>query len=355
MLFAFTNSALAMPQLLVDARTGEVLYANEADIAWHPASLTKLMSAFVTFEAIAKGQITLDTPVIISSKAIKAPPSRSGLPKDSAISVRDALYMIIVKSANDISVALAETVSGSEVAFVLEMNNIAKELGMSATHFVNSNGLHNVAQVTTARDMAILALNIKVRYNDYKMLFATSVVQLGEAKMLTHNNLLTEFAGTNGMKTGFICSAGLNIVASVERNGRSLVAVVLGASSARERGELVAQLLLKGFSGEYKGQGKSIMSMNNRVGSMPKDMRPFLCGQNAKAYIAEQERKYPYGLEGQKSFLNDNIAALTYRARNLGLMRNVPLPKPRPFHVSEVAKLRGAITAPPLPMPRPVR
>lgn len=349
------SPSFAMVQLLVDARTGEVLYANKAGIAWHPASLTKLMSAFVTFEAIKAGKVTLDTPVIITSNAIKAPPSRSGLPKNSAITIRDALYIIIVKSANDVSIALAETVSGSEGAFVKEMNQAAKALGMSATNFVNPNGLHNRAQVTSARDMAILALNIKISHKEYAPLFATSFVQLGEKKMKTHNNLLTDFAGTNGMKTGFVCSAGLNIVASVKRNNRSLLAVVLGASSARERGEVVAQLLLRGFSGDFLGRGKSIASLKNVAGSKPKDMRPYLCGENAKAYVAEQKRLYPYGLEGQISFLNDNIAALTYRATNLGKMRNVPLPRKRPFHVALKPAMQNIVIIVPYPIPRPNR
>jgi len=351
--------SFALPQLLIDMKTGEVLYEQDAGVAWHPASLTKLMTAFVVFEAIKAGRISLDTPVMISAKAQKAPPSKSGLPRDTAISVRDALFMIIIKSANDVSIALAETVSGSEEKFVIEMNQMAQALGLSATHFVNSNGLHKNAQVVSARDIAILALNIRVRHANYDTLFATSEVILGEKKLKTHNNLLTEFVGTNGMKTGFVCAAGLNIVATVKRNGRSLMVVILGASSARERGEMAAQLLLKGFSGNLKGQGKSVKNIRNIIGSKPVNMRPMICAEGAKAYVAQREAQFPYGLEGKQSFLSQQIMAQSYRVKILGKMRNIPYPRIRPYHeakfVEKTLELRGSLGVAPLPRPRPIR
>ena len=241
--------AAATPRLLVDMRSGEVLFAEDAGLSWHPASLTKLMTAYVTFEAIAAGRVTLDTPVIVSARALREPPSKVGLPVDTALTLRDALYLLIVKSANDIAIAVAETVSGSVEQFVYEMNMTATALGMSATHYVNPNGLHDTQQVTSARDLAVLALNIRARYPQYDNLFATEAVRLGKAVLESNNNLLTQFAGTTGMKTGYVCSSGLNMVATAERNGRNLMAVVLGASSGRERGEIAAQLMLDGFAG----------------------------------------------------------------------------------------------------------
>ncbi len=356
--FSFFGAGFALPMLLVDGKMGEVLYAQEAGVAWHPASLTKLMSAFVTFEAIKKGKISLDTPVILSRNALKVPPSKSGLPREMALSVRDALYMIVVKSANDVAIALGEAVSGSEKAFVKEMNETAKALGMSGTVFVNANGLHKKAQVSTARDMAILALNIKIRHPEFNSLFATSIVQLGEAKMKSYNILLAKFRGTNGMKTGFICAAGFNIAVSATRNSRSLIAIVFGASSERERAQMVAQLLTKGFAGEFVGSGKSVLDLRNIVGSSPKNMRPLLCGENAPAYVAKRKREYPLGLEGQQSFLNDNIEKITYRVKLLGKMRNVVLPIKRPFHISQtpvvvqMPVVQMPIVNVPLPRPR---
>src|SRR5690554_892066 len=142
--------ALAIPQLLVDMRTGEVLYENDAGVPWHPASLTKLMTALLAFEAIETGQATLQTPVITTANALSVPSSKMGFPVDTAISLEDALYLLIVKSANDIAVAIGETIGGSEPAFVAMMNQRAQMLGLTATHFVNPHGLHDPAQVTSA-------------------------------------------------------------------------------------------------------------------------------------------------------------------------------------------------------------
>ena len=153
-LFLVSAPALGTPSLLVDMATGEVLQAREAGQPWHPASLTKLTTAIVTFQAIDNGDINLDTPVIISPTARRAPPSKSGLPVDTAITMRDALNLLIVKSANDVAIAIAETVSGSVQEFVDDMNQMAATLGMSATNFTNPHGLHDRAQVTSARDIS---------------------------------------------------------------------------------------------------------------------------------------------------------------------------------------------------------
>ncbi len=153
--------AYANPMLLVDLRTGEVLYDEEGGQPWHPASLTKLMSAYVAFAAIEQGRISLDTSITISRNAWNQAPSKSGLAIGSAITLRDALYILVVKSANDIAVAVAEAVSGSVPDFVDEMNAMAAAMGLSATHFVNPHGLHHEDQVTSARDLAVLALYIR--------------------------------------------------------------------------------------------------------------------------------------------------------------------------------------------------
>ena len=353
--------SLAQPQLLLDMRTGEVLYEKEAGEAWFPASLTKLMTAYVVFEAIADGRVSLNDPVIMSATAQKVPPSRSGLLTGDAVSVEDALALLIVKSANDIANALAETVAGSQSAFVAEMNRAARKMGLSASNFLNPHGLHNKGQVVTARDLAILALSIRARYPQYNSYFYTSEVRMGEVQMKSHNNLLTEFVGTDGMKTGFVCSAGLNIVATARRGGRSLMAIVLGASSARERGEMVAELLLKGFGGELRSAGKNIVVLANRQGSMPTDMRSNICGAGAADYSAARKEAYPFGLPGNQSNLNDDIIGKKITVANLGRIRNVPYPRPRPPHApaapvainDSISDLMGQIV--PLPRPRPVR
>ncbi|MBS3850056.1 MULTISPECIES: D-alanyl-D-alanine carboxypeptidase family protein [Devosia] len=361
--------AHANPMLLVDMDTLEVLYAQEAGQPWHPASLTKMMSAYVTFEEIAKGNMTLDTPVVLSKKAAGQAPSKTSLPAGSGLTLKDALYIMVVKSANDVSMAIAETVGGSEAGFVAKMNDAAARMGLTATHFTNPNGLHDPDQYTSARDLAVLALYIRQSFPQYLPLFGTDVVRLGKANLESNNSLLTSFAGTTGMKTGFVCASGLNMVATVERNGRNLMAIVLGGSSARERNERAAELILRGFSGAVRSTGQQVLTLANNPGVPPVDMRAQICGKEAKAYVAAQEAAFPMGLTGQPSYLNDVVPPRSYVATDLGRIAvGVSLPRPRPAHLPQFAapvsaeavagdlrpSLAAAATnAAPFPRPRP--
>jgi D-alanyl-D-alanine carboxypeptidase len=324
-----TTAAHANPRLLVDMDTGEVLYAEEAGQPWHPASLTKLMTAYMAFAAIKAGRVNLDTIVKVSQNAWNEAPAKSGLKVGSSITLRDALYVMIVKSANDIAVAIGETVSGSEKAFVAEMNQMAQAMGLTATHFVDPNGLHADGQVMSARDLAMLALYIHRDFPQYLGMFSTERVRLGKASLETNNGLLEHFAGTTGMKTGYICASGLNIVATVERDGRHLLAVVLGGSSARERNEMAAELVLKGLAGSVSGTGKSVVAIEN-LDAEPVNMRAQICGKQAKKYMAEREAAFPMGLKGHPSYLNDEIDGVVYTATDLGVLVDIPLPRPRP-------------------------
>jgi D-alanyl-D-alanine carboxypeptidase len=325
-----TTPAWAVPKLLVDAQTFEVLYAEEAGQPWHPASLTKLMTAYVAFRAIEAGRISLDDTIKISKNAWNQAPSKSGLKVGSAITLRDALYILVVKSANDIAVAIAESISGSVPAFVDEMNEMAAAMGMTATHYVNPNGLHSDKQVTSARDLAILALIIRRDYPQYADMFETEAVRMGKAKMESNNGLLQHFLGTTGMKTGYVCASGLNIVATVDRGGRSMLAVVLGGVSARERNELTAELLLRGFANVLTGTGQNVVQLAN-IDAPPVNMRSQICGKESKAYVAEREAAFPMGLKGHPSYLTDEIEGKVYTATDLGiLIDDVPLPRPRP-------------------------
>lgn len=323
------TSARATPLLLIDMDTTEVLHAEDAGKKWHPASLTKLMTAYVAFAAVRVGRLSLDTPIRISQNAWNQAPSKSPLQVDSSITLRDALYVLIVKSANDIAVAIAEAVSGSESRFVEEMNEMARAMGLTATHFENPHGLHHAAQTTSARDLAVLSLYILRDYPQYLPMFATEKVLLGNAVMESNNGLLNQFRGTTGMKTGYVCASGLNIVATVERNGRRLLAVVLGGSSARERNEMAAEMFTNALAGRYSGTGQSVIALSNQPGE-PTNMRPLICGKDSKAYVAGRNEAYPMGLAGHPSFLEDKFEGPTYRATDLGRTRDVPMPRPRP-------------------------
>ncbi|KRA44724.1 D-alanyl-D-alanine carboxypeptidase family protein [Devosia sp. Root635] len=326
--------ARANPMLLVDMDSFDVLYAQEAGQPWHPASLTKLMTAYVAFEQIAAGKVTLDTPVVISRHAFNEAPSKSGLAIGSAVTMQDALYIMLVKSANDMAMAIAETIGGDEAGYVALMNDAAARMGLTATHYENPNGLHDPAQVTSARDLAVLSLYIRQSFPQYLPIFGTGTVMLNGKKLESENRLLEAFAGTTGMKTGFICASGLNMVATVERNGRRLLAVLLGGASARDRNERTAELILRGLSGAATPTGQTVLTLGNNPGALPVDMRPQICGKEAKAYVAAQEAAFPMGLKGQPSFLTDTVLAASYVATDLGRIAvGVNLPRPRPIHL----------------------
>jgi D-alanyl-D-alanine carboxypeptidase len=244
---AASPMAAAGPALLFDASDGKVLYAEDLDNQWHPASLTKIMTAYLTFEAIKEGKLTLDQKLPVSELATQQPPSKLGVVVGAQILVESALKAVIIKSANDISVVLAEAISGSDVKFVAKMNETARRLGMTRTQFVNPNGLPAPEQMTTARDLAKLARAVIKDYPQYASYWSMDDAHIGKIRIATHNGLLHSFDGADGMKTGFICDSGFNVVASATRDGRQLIAVVLGEPTGRDRTYRAATLLEHGF------------------------------------------------------------------------------------------------------------
>jgi D-alanyl-D-alanine carboxypeptidase len=238
----------AGPALLFEAADSRVLYAEDADNQWHPASLTKIMTAYVTFEALKEGKLTMASKIGCSELASSQSPSKIGLPVGAEMTVETALQALIVKSANDVAVMLAEAVSGSQDAFVERMNVTAARLGMTRTKFMNANGLPATEQVTTARDLARLASAVVRDFPEHAQLWSMLEVRLGKRRLHTHNGILTNYAGADGMKTGFICDSGFNVVASATREGHKLIAVVLGESTGSERTVRAANLLEHGFN-----------------------------------------------------------------------------------------------------------
>ena len=247
LLTAGPQLAAAGPALLFDPGNGKVLYAEDQDNHWHPASLTKIMTAYLAFEALKAGRLTLERKIPVSENAYAQPPSKVGLPVGAEMSVDMALRALIVKSANDVAVMLAEAIGGSEEAFVKQMNDAAQRLGMTRTRFVNPNGLPAPEQVTTARDLARLARAVLHDFPEQASLWALADMQIGRRRLRTHNALLRTYEGADGLKTGFICDSGYNVVASASRDGRRLVAVVLGEVSGRDRSVRAASLLEHGF------------------------------------------------------------------------------------------------------------
>lgn len=258
-------SAFAGPTLLFEAKTGTVLYAEDQDSQWHPASLTKIMTAYLTFEALKQGKITLETKIPVTEAAYVQPPSKVGLPVGAEITIETALQALIVKSANDVAMMLAEALGGNEAAFVEKMNATAKRLGMSRTNFVNPNGLPAPEQMTTAHDLARLARAVISEYPEFAPYWSMTEMRIGNRRLHSHNGLLKTFEGADGLKTGFICDSGYNVVASATRDGHRLMAVVLGETSGHERTLRAASLLQHGFE-QY---GWKQMFNSQTVDNMP--------------------------------------------------------------------------------------
>ncbi|MEP4806462.1 MAG: D-alanyl-D-alanine carboxypeptidase family protein [Hyphomicrobiales bacterium] len=330
--------AQAAPHILVDLETGRILDQKDALTPWYPASLTKLMTAFVTFEAISAGEITMRSAVRVSKNALSQAPSKMGFRVGTEVTVENALKMVIVKSANDIAVALGEAVGGSESNFVARMNKAAAKLGMTGTRFKNPNGLPAKGQTTNARDMAVLTQAIMKRYPQHRDLFKITAIKAGKRTLRSYNPLLTRYKGATGMKTGFICASGFNLVATAKRKNKHLIAVVLGSPSSQERAESAAGLLNKGFKPFTLKGRKNVKDIKASGGFVePVNLRPLICSQKARSDKAKRLKGYKMG-EG-KSLLSKNLlvsvkpvvvrtgGAVRSIAANL---RNAPTPIPRP-------------------------
>jgi len=244
--------------ILVDAGTREVLYSNGADLIRHPASITKIMTLFLAFDEIDAGRLKLTDRVPISRFAASQRPSRLGLAPGQSISVQDAIRVIAIKSANDIAVAMAEKIGGSESNFAAMMTRKARTLGMKNTLFVNASGLPDKRHVTTARDIALLsAAMIRTHPRDYAY-FSQQKFEYEKQKMANHNHLLGKLPGMDGIKTGYTVDAGFTLAASAVRNGRRLIAVVLGEPTSAARDRDVTALLNTGFTViEQRALGKA--------------------------------------------------------------------------------------------------
>jgi D-alanyl-D-alanine carboxypeptidase len=240
--------AHAEAKLLIDAATGKVLYADNATQPWYPASITKLMTLYTTLREIKEGHVTLDTLITMTPDAHAQQPTKMGFPVGTRVTIDNALKMMMVKSANDIAVAIAEGVGGSVAGFADMMNANAGRLGMTQSHFVNPNGLPAEGHVTSARDLGILARALITQFPEYGSYLHVHAIRYGNRVMRNYNSLLDRYPGADGMKTGFICASGYNLVASATRDGHRLIAIVLGAWSGAVRAQQAAELLERGFN-----------------------------------------------------------------------------------------------------------
>ncbi|RBP16455.1 D-alanyl-D-alanine carboxypeptidase [Roseiarcus fermentans] len=285
---ATAASASDAPYLVADIDSGQVLIQNNATAEWYPASTTKLMTVYVALDAVRAGRLTMETPLVVSARAASQQPSKMGFRPGTEVTLDNALKMLMVKSPNDIAVTVAEGVSGSVEAFAGEMNAAAERLGLHESHFVNPNGLHNANHMSSARDMALIARALLKEFPQEAGLFSIGALQLDQQIIRNHNGLLGRYPGVDGMKTGFTCPAGFNIVATANHSGRHLVAVVFGAPSARLRNQETADLFDRGFAMWGGGSG-SLDSLPSSGGSAPSRSANVCLHRSAAAVVAEEE------------------------------------------------------------------
>ncbi|HVX99209.1 MAG TPA: D-alanyl-D-alanine carboxypeptidase family protein [Pseudorhodoplanes sp.] len=287
-----SRDACAEATLLIEADTGKVLQAENAGQPWYPASVTKLMTAYVTLRAVKDGKISLDTLLTVSPNAVAQQPSKMGFKVGTQVTVDNALKMMMVKSANDIAVVLAEGVGGSIEGFADEMNKAASRLGMTQTSYVNPNGLPADGQITSARDLAILARAMIRELPEYDFYWHIPAIKFGKRITRNFNKLIDRYPGADGMKTGFICASGFNLVATATRNNKRLIAVVLGAYSSAQRTIKAATMLERGFN------ASSISWLTPSLGNVadikpvdapPPNLRDDICGKKRKRPPSEDE------------------------------------------------------------------
>src|SRR5580693_7053691 len=278
--------------ILIDADSGKVLRADNATYPWYPASTTKLMTLYMTLSAVRDHRITFDTLFTVSPNANSQAPTKMGFPVGTQVTVDNALKMMMVKSANDMAVMLAEGIGGSIDDFAQQMTDTAHQLGMSESNFVNPNGLPADGQITSARDLAILARALIREFPDYSFYWHVPAIKYGRRIVRNYNPLLGRYPGADGMKTGFICASGFNLVATATRNNKRLIAVVLGAPSGAVRAIKAAEMLESGFSQNPLSWLTPSLGMVDALAPMdvaPPNLQEQTCGKHRKRPAAEDE------------------------------------------------------------------
>jgi D-alanyl-D-alanine carboxypeptidase len=296
--------ARAEALLLVEADSGKVLQADNATVPWYPASLSKMMTAYVTLKAVKEGRISLDALLTVSPVAASQSPSKMGFKPGTQVTVDNALKMMLVKSANDMAVVLAEGVGGSIDGFSVMMNGTAQKLGMTQTSYVNPNGLPADGQITSARDLAILARAIIRDLPEYEYFVHIPSIRFGRRVTQNFNKLIGRYPGADGFKTGFICASGYNLVGSATHDGRRLIAVVLGASSGTMRAVRAAQLLDRGFASNGLSWLRPSLGTVDQlapIDTSPPNLRDEMCGGKHHRPASDADEEAVAGNAGSSS------------------------------------------------------
>lgn len=277
-----------MASVAIDVATGKVLSANRASERRYPASTTKLMTAYVALNKLRQGKATMNTPVVMTRRANAEAPSKMGFKPGTVVRLDMALRMMLVKSANDVAYAIGQALAdGSMEDFIDMMNEDAARLGMLDTHFVNPNGLPGDGQYSSAKDLAILGVTIRREFPAFADYFGTEAIALDARVLKNGNKLLGRFDGADGMKTGYICASGFNLVSSATRNGRTIVAVVMGANGTIPRERLAASLLEDGFNTDPKTIDTTVDELPVSSGA-PTDTSDYICSSRGRTDRANE-------------------------------------------------------------------
>jgi D-alanyl-D-alanine carboxypeptidase len=269
--------------IMIDADNGNILHEVDATHSWYPASLTKVMTLYMTFEALNTGQLHLYDSMTASHHASRQPTSKLGLRAGESLTVEEAILALITRSANDAAVVLAEHLGGTEENFARKMTNKARLLGMNNTRFMNATGLPNELQVTTSRDMAVLAWKIQRHFPEYYPYFSSHSFYYKGRELRGINKFTARYPGAEGMKTGYTCGSGFNLIGAAHQNGKHLIGVVLGGMTSAERYQLMMNMMDNGFSNRYtRDAGRNIDTMPVSYGGEP----PYQldCGKGAKGH-----------------------------------------------------------------------
>src|SRR5215471_1043042 len=341
------SPARAEALLLVDVASGKVLFAQNATQPWYPASTTKIMTVYATLWAIREGRLNFDTLLTVSHNAAAQSPVKMGFPPGTTVTVDNALKMLMVKSANDMAVVLAEGVAGSIENFAEVMNRHAQRLGMTQSHFVNPNGLPADEQITSARDMAILARAAIKEFPEYDYYWHLPGIRMGNKVQRNYNTLIGRYPGADGMKTGFICASGFNLVATATRDGKRLIAVVLGAPSSAGRAIHAAQLLERGVAPDqlaWLSPTLGTVESLTPVNAEPPNMREDMCGKHRKKPASEDEDDSAaiaslLSSSGSYSVFLSALRAPAANNKQALLQQEARLGEPVPVHLGPPKKL----------------
>ena len=314
--------------ILIDSSNGNVLYELEANQSWYPASLTKMMTLYMTFQALESGHLRLNRHLNVSSHAAHQPTSKLGLKPWESISVEDAIIAIITRSANDAAVVLAEGVAGSERQFAVKMTTTAHRLGMYGSHFMNATGLPHDWQTTTAHDMGLLAMRIIRDFPRYYSYFGVDSMYFNGRELRSINKFVNYYPGAEGMKTGYTCGSGYNLVASANQYGKRLIGVVLGGMTSSERYEHMFMMMDMGFSNPYGTyRSKNINTMSRMpVGTPPYQLS---CGHRPSSHYAfrnHEEDDDDHNIHYVKKYRESTLFS---EPKKLALKSKNDEPKPR--------------------------